>query len=129
MTIRSTGSENEVHIKLDPPSLGKVRMNIITSGDTVRTVLVVENHAVKQVIENNFNQLRDSMGEQGLKVDSFTVTVGGDLNQQNLSDESPSNEDEPALFEETATDDTDENSNTETVSLLFGDNQSISVIA
>jgi flagellar hook-length control protein FliK len=84
MTIRSNGSENEVHIKLDPPSLGKVRMNIITSGDTVRTVLVVENHAVKQVIENNFIQLRDSMGEQGLKVDSFTVTVGGDLNQQNF---------------------------------------------
>ena len=129
MTIRSNGSENEVHIKLDPPSLGKVRMNIITSGDTVRTVLVVENHAVKQVIENNFNQLRDSMGEQGLKVDSFTVTVGGESNQQNSSDESPSNEDKPASFEETAADDTDENSDTETVSLFFGDNQSISVIA
>ena len=129
MTIRSNGSENEVHIKLDPPSLGKVRMNIITSGDTVRTVLVVENHAVKQVIENNFNQLRDSMSEQGLKVDSFTVTVDGESNQQNSSDESPSKEDRLASFEETAVDDTDENSDIETVSLLFGDNQSISVIA
>jgi flagellar hook-length control protein FliK len=128
MTIRSNGSENEVHIKLDPPSLGKVRMNIITSGDTVRTLLVVENHAVKQVIENNFNQLRDSMGEQGLKVDSFTVTVGGESNQQNLSDESSSKEDKPASFEETAEDDTDKNSETETVSLFFDDNQSISVI-
>jgi len=128
MTIRSNGSENEVHIKLDPPSLGKVRMNLITSGDTVRTVLVVENHAVKQVIENNFNQLRDSMGEQGLKVDSFTVTVGGESNLQNSSDESPSKEDKPASFEETANDDTDENSDTETISLFFGDNQSISVI-
>ena len=128
MTIRSNGSENEVHIKLDPPSLGKVRMNIITSGDTVRTVLVVENHAVKQVIENNFNQLRDSMSEQGLKVDSFTVTVGGESNQQSSSDESPSKEDKSASFEETATDDTDENLDTETVSLLFDDNQSISVI-
>ena len=128
MTIRSNGSENEVHIKLDPPSLGKVRMNIITSGDTVRTVLVVENHAVKQVIENNFNQLRDSMSEQGLKVDSFTVTVGGESNQQNSSDESTSKENKPSSFEETAADDTDENSDTRTVSLFFDDNQSISVI-
>jgi flagellar hook-length control protein FliK len=128
MTIRSNGSENEVHIKLDPPSLGKVRMNIITSGDTVRTVLVVENHAVKQVIENNFNQLRDSMSEQGLKVDSFTVTVGGESNQQNSSDESSSKEDKPSSFEQTAADDTDENSDTRTVSLFFDDNQSISVI-
>lgn len=129
MAIRSNGSENEVHIKLDPPSLGKVRMNIITSGDTVRTMLVVENHAVKQVIENNFNQLRDSMSEQGLKVDSFTVTVGGESNPKNSSDESSSKEDKPSSFEETAADDTGENSDTETVSLLFGDNQSISVIA
>jgi outer membrane receptor for ferrienterochelin and colicin len=68
------------------------------------------------------------MGVQCLKVDSFTVTVGGESNQKNLSDESPSNEDEPALFEETADDDTDENSGTETVSLFFDDNQSISVI-
>jgi hypothetical protein len=128
MTIRSNGSENEVHIKLDPPSLGKLRVNIITSGDTVRTVLVVENHAVKQVIENNFNLLRDSMGEQGLKVDSFTVSVGGESNLQNSSEESPSKEDKPDSFEKTAADDTDENSDTETVSLFFGDNQSISVI-
>ena len=129
MTVRSNGSQNEVHIKLDPPSLGTVRMNIITSGDSVRTVIVAENHAVKQVIENNFNQLRDAMGEQGLKVDSFTVTVGGESNPQNQSGESFGKEDRPASFEETAADDTDENSDTETVSLFFGDNQSISVIA
>ena len=103
-------------------------MNITTSGDSVRTVIVAENHAVKQVIENNFNQLRDAMGEQGLKVDSFTVTVGGESDQQNSSDESSSKEDKPSSFEETAADDTDENSDTRTVSLFFDDNQSISVI-
>jgi hypothetical protein len=64
------------------------------------------------------------MGEQGLKVDSFTVTVGGESNQQNLSDESPSKEGKPVSFEETA-----ENLDTEPVSVFFGDNQSISVIA
>ena len=128
MTVRSNGAQNEVHIKLDPPSLGTVRMNITTSGDSVRTVIVAENHAVKQVIENNFNQLRDAMGEQGLKVDSFTVTVGGESDQQNSSDESSSKEDKPSSFEETAADDTDENSDTRTVSLFFDDNQSISVI-
>jgi hypothetical protein len=69
------------------------------------------------------------MSGQGLKVDSFTVNVGGESNQQNSSDESPGKEDNPSSFEETAADDTDENSDTETVSLFFGDNQSISVIA
>ena len=129
MTIRTTGAQNEVHIKLDPPSLGTVRMNITTSGDTVRTVIVAENHAVKQVIENNFNQLRDAMSEQGLKVDSFTVTVGGESNPQNQSGESFGKENDSSSFEQTASGDTNENPGADTVSLFFGDNQSISVIA
>ena len=129
MTVRSKGSENEVHIKLDPPSLGRVRMNIITSGDSVRTLIVAEYQAVKQVIENNFNQLRDAMGEQGLKVDSFTVTVGGESNQQNSPENSSGKKNNPSSLEQAVAGDTNENSGTETVSMFFGDNQSISVIA
>ncbi len=129
MTVRTNGAQNEVHIKLDPPSLGTVRMKIITSGDTVRTVIVAENQAVKQVIENNFNQLRDAMGEQGLKLGSFTVTVGGESGHQHPSGESLDEENNTSLFEKTASNDTDENPETGMVSLFFGDNQSISVIA
>ena len=82
LSIRSNGSQSEVKIQLDPPSLGRVRMNIITSGDGVRTVIVAENQAVKQVIENNLSQLRDSMAGQGLKIDGFSVLVGGDGNSE-----------------------------------------------
>ena len=129
MTVRTIGAQNEVHIKLDPPSLGTVRMKIITSGDTVRTVIVAENQAVKQVIENNFNQLRDAMGEQGLKLGSFTVTVGGESGHQHPSGESLDEENNTSLFEKTASNDTDENPETGMGTLFFGDNQSISVIA
>ena len=82
LSIRSNGSQSEVKIKLDPPSLGRVRMNIVTSGDGVRTVIVAENQAVKQVIESNLSQLRDSMLSQGLKLDGFSVFVGGDSNPE-----------------------------------------------
>ena len=129
MTVRTIGAQNEVQIKLDPPSLGTVRMKIITSGDTVRAVIVAENQAVKQVIENNFNQLRDAMGEQGLKLGSFTVTVGGESGHQHPSGESLDEENNTSLFEKTASNDTDENPETGMATLFFGDNQSISVIA
>ena len=84
---------------------------------------------IRVVIENNFNQLRDAMGEQGLKVDSFTVTVGGESNQQNASDNPSEKKDNPSSFEQAVTVETNENSGTETLSLFFGDNQSISVMA
>jgi flagellar hook-length control protein FliK len=127
MNIRTNGNQNEVHVKLDPPSLGTVRMKIVTSGETVRTVIVAENQAVKQVIENNFNQLRDAMGEQGLKLDSFSVTVGGESGSQNPFQESLGDESNSPKFEQTASNETEENPGT--VSLFFGDDQSISVIA
>ena len=82
LSIRSNGSQSEVKIQLDPPSLGRVRMNIITSGDGVRTVIIAENQAVKQAIESNLSQLRDSMLSQGLKLDGFSVFVGGDSNPE-----------------------------------------------
>ena len=76
-SMRGVGNHREVQIKLDPPSLGTVRMNVSTSGETVRATIVAENHIVKSVIENNLAQLKDSITHQGVKIDSFNVLVGG----------------------------------------------------
>ena len=129
LNVRTSGSQNEVHVKLDPPSLGTVRLNISTVGDSVRTIIIAENHAVKQTIENNFNQLRDAMSDQGLKVDSFSVTVGGEsgntqTNDNQLDDGDSSN---PMKAEQASELDLEFQ---ETSSPLFYDgNQSISVLA
>ena len=56
-------------------------MNVSTAGETVKTTLVAENHVVKQTIESNLSQLKDALGNQGIKVDSFTVLVGGNPGQ------------------------------------------------
>ena len=129
LNVRSGGGKSEVQIRLDPPSLGTIRLNIITVGDSVRTVIVAENHAVKQTIENNFNQLRDAMGEQGLKVDSFSVTVGGESGNHNGkqfgekdSADSQNQEQITSSGNEGDVEDFD-------ASFIFDGNQSISVLA
>ena len=76
-TLRGSGNHREVHIKLDPPSLGTVRMNVSTSGEAVRATIIAENSVVKSIIENNLSQLKDSITHQGVKIDSFNVLVGG----------------------------------------------------
>jgi len=77
ITLRGFGNQREVHIKLDPPSLGTVRMNVSTSGESVRATIVAENHVVKSIIENNLSQLKDSITHMGIKIDNFSVLVGG----------------------------------------------------
>ena len=134
VSLRSNGSQSEIKIRLDPPSLGTLRMNVTTAGDSVRTVIIAENHAVKQIIENNLAQLRDSMQSQGLKVDSFTVLVGGDegqAGQQNTAHEGRSNFAGTLYGEQSSTPDTlpTENLAAGRERILNYDSQSLSVFA
>ncbi len=129
LNVRINGAKNEVHVKLDPPSLGTVRMNITTSGDSVRTVIIAENHAVKQIIENNFNQLRDAMGEQGLKVDSFTVTVGGESGNSNQNGKQLGEKGDSPNTKNTASAGIEEGFEESDSPFFFDGNQSISVLA
>jgi len=133
LSVRSNNSQSEVKIQLDPPSLGRVRMNIITSGDGVRTIIVAENQAVKQVIENNLSQLRDSMSAQGLKLDGFSVLVGGDSNpefsQQHSSFAQADSGDFDLVDIEEWEDESNEESSRQT-SFIFDDiSQTLSVVA
>ena len=131
LSTRGGGAQNEVQIRLDPPSLGTVRLNITTVGDSVRTMIIAENHAVKQTIENNFNQLRDAMSEQGLKVDSFSVTVGGESgsSNQNRKQFGEGNSLNPLSNEQVASSGNEGEFEESNDSFIFDGNQSISVLA
>ncbi len=131
LSTRGGGAQNEVQIRLDPPSLGTVRLNITTVGDSVRTMVIAENHAVKQTIENNFNQLRDAMSEQGLKVDSFSVTVGGESGSSNQNGKQfgEGNSSNPLSNEKTASFGNEGEFEEPNASFIFDGNQSISVLA
>jgi flagellar hook-length control protein FliK len=125
------GTQNEVQIRLDPPSLGTVRLNITTVGESVRTMVIAENHAVKQTIENNFNQLRDAMSEQGLKVDSFSVSVGGESGNSNQNDKQfgEGNSSNPLSNEQIVSSENEGEFEEPNSSFIFNGNQSISVLA
>jgi len=133
LSIRSNGSQSEVKIQLDPASLGKVRMNIITSGDGVRTVIVAENQAVKQLIESNLSQLRDSMLSQGLKLDGFSVLVGGEANQEFSQQKNLSGQSDTSDYDDINTEDLEIEGNlelTKQTSFIFDDSsQTFSVMA
>ena len=69
--------KNEMELKLKPEQLGKLSMKIATEEDGVIGRITVENDVVKQVIEANLNTLKDSLQQQGIKVQGFQVDVGG----------------------------------------------------
>jgi flagellar hook-length control protein FliK len=79
--------QHEVQLHLKPDYLGHIRMQIVSEGQQVGIKIAAEFPFVKDMLENNLNQLRADLQAQGLNIDELEVSVahdfhaGGDLHQ------------------------------------------------
>jgi len=62
-------------IKLEPPNLGTLNMDVRVNKDAVTMLLVADNNDVKQVLNSNLEQLKTALQGQGLNVDRLDVLV------------------------------------------------------
>lgn len=82
---------SEVKMILKPEQLGEVSLKIATQNGIVTAQFIAENQKVKEIIEANFNQLKDMLNEQGIDVGALEVNVSGDESQEttyNMFDQS-----------------------------------------
>jgi hypothetical protein len=89
--VQVESGQTEAKISLHPPSLGKLNLHIITKDDQVRVTFFAETTHVKEIIENNLHQLRQSFLQQGLKVEHFNVFVGNHPDGNQTEQHSSSN--------------------------------------
>lgn len=66
----------EVKMKLNPESLGEVRIKLNVSSGMVKAEIIVENPEVKHIIESDSSFLRESLGSHGLTLEKCVVEVG-----------------------------------------------------
>lgn len=75
----------EFHMRLDPPSLGPLQVQLVTRGDEVHGQVLCANDAVRQMIESQLPELRQRLEAAGVSVQQFNVatdpnTGGGNQN-------------------------------------------------
>jgi flagellar hook-length control protein FliK len=68
-------------IRLDPPHLGSVEMNISTNHGTVTAELQTSSVSAKQMLESDLPTLKQSLADAGINVDAINVSVGGNSAQ------------------------------------------------
>lgn len=71
----SKNGVHEVRLLLKPETLGDIRMSIQVEGDVVVARFSVENQQVKQIIESNLQNLRDSLAEHNLEAGTLDVNI------------------------------------------------------
>ena len=66
-----------VVIKMDPEHLGNVRLTLSSQHDGIVGRMVVESQAARTAVEANLDNLAHELARDGLKLDSFQVSVSG----------------------------------------------------
>lgn len=77
----------EMEINLHPASLGNVKINIAERDGLITANFTTENEQVKAALETQIVELKESMDEQGLKVESIEVTLASHAFEENLNKE------------------------------------------
>lgn len=73
--IRVLPETTRMELQLNPASLGRVSLQVSSSGGVSNAIMVVENQIAKEALESQMITLKESFAEQGLKVNSVEVTV------------------------------------------------------
>ncbi|MEQ8161383.1 MAG: flagellar hook-length control protein FliK, partial [Smithellaceae bacterium] len=83
----ATNDGGRVKITLNPPSLGKLEMDVTVRNGKVEVVLVADNKDVQQTLNANIEKLKDSLSNQGLTIDRCDVSLQDNKEeyQQNFS--------------------------------------------
>jgi len=73
--VLSLPNRTEARITLTPAQLGSIDIKIMVQDAQVRGHIVVDNQSVKQIVEQNINQLKDAIANQGINLGGITVDI------------------------------------------------------
>lgn len=84
--VRVNRSEtiSSMEIQLHPVELGTVNLQVVAKDGNISARLAVQDEAVRAALESQVVQLRETLQEQGLKIDAVEVTVATHEFEQNL---------------------------------------------
>ncbi len=80
-------SQTSMEITLNPESIGKVNLNIMSKQGVMTAQFTTQTEAARIAIESQMSVLRENLQNQGLKVEAIEVTVSNfEFQQGNLND-------------------------------------------
>jgi|GEM_PF-5050240 len=72
-----TDQQHHIKIRLQPPELGEVKVDLVVKHDQVAVSFAMENSQVKKILESNLQQFRDQLAGRGFTLAGLDVSVGG----------------------------------------------------
>lgn len=91
--IKVMTSENmsSMEMQLNPESLGKLSIQVISKNGVVTAQIAAQSEAVKEAVESQISVLRQNMEDHGLKIEDVEVTVASHGFEQDMNNGNGSN--------------------------------------
>jgi hypothetical protein len=92
----------EFQMRLDPPDLGRIQVQLVSRGDEVHGQVLVASEAVRQVMESQLPELRQRLEAAGVNVQQFSVATDSGGGSRNPYRNAPAPEFAPSVSSVTA---------------------------
>lgn len=89
--LRNAGDATEVRMKLQPANLGDVHVKLNVNNGNVSAIIIASTAEVRDTLLANQNQLSRHFADAGLKLQQFSVDVGGGQGNPFAQQQSSSN--------------------------------------
>lgn len=99
VTISTTNTSMEM--QLNPEHLGKIYLNVSERDGVVRAQIATQTEAVREALETQLVELRQTLNQHGVKVDAVEVTVATHEFEQSLDGNAKQEEQTQRQMEET----------------------------
>ena len=73
--------ESELKLQLKPPELGRIVMRIDDAGGGMRVNVMAENHSARDILISHAHDLKATLANSGISLESFDVQMGKDFGQ------------------------------------------------
>lgn len=88
LKVSMTSDETSIEMQLNPENLGKIYVNVSQKNSQITAHMMVMNEVVREALESQLGNLRETLSQAGVKVDAVEVTVASHEFEQNLEQNS-----------------------------------------
>jgi flagellar hook-length control protein FliK len=86
--VSITTDQSSMELQLNPENLGKVNLSVQSKNGVMTAQFVVQNELSKEAIESQLHTLRETLNQQGIRVEAIEVTVSANAFEQNSNEAS-----------------------------------------
>ena len=73
--------ERVIRLQLRPPDLGSLRIEMDMKDNVLKLGMITENSSVKEILLSNIHELRESLAEQGVRLERLDIQIGYNFDQ------------------------------------------------